>query len=401
MHAVNASRLSLLLLGLALGCSSEASNLAVSSNALTDGPAPVPVTDLSGTTPSDAGLGGTEGGKTLGSDSTAPLGEPNYQAPNIRAITSPENVTSLAHGGAPSGLIRTDFTATSPPVVLDRFSLSVRHHGGPCLPTPKPTCTESENAVANPIQWDVGTYTGFRPPAPVGAWQRGRLDLGAEIGASAMQLQGTTAGVLTNTWSFDHTSPVVGGGPNVVYAITYSSPASPFLHPTSALTLQAFVRLPWATSWKGGIGQLSFFFYLRDVTTGRDFAYVLAIWDSRSPGDGNGTEFVGHDTQVSFVSSPLRSGTKFSTLSPFSAAMRNTVTWTGADFFRVHVPATKLLDAVAAIEEKAPGATFSRRPSDYVLTHVGILQEVFVGTDPETNMSMGASFTDVSVYEFY
>lgn len=321
--------------------------------------------------------------------------ELDYQDPSIRAITSPENITDIA------GRIRTDFTPLSTPQPEDVMTLSVRHMGRPCtsnLVTDE--CRQSAEAVANPIHWDVGMHTGFRPPAPVGLWQFGYTDSTPAIGANAFQLRGTSAGVMINTWSFDHGVPVVGGGPNVVLAINYARPQTPFVHASSELTLQAVVRLPWATSWKGGVGQLSFFFYLRDRTTGQSFAYVAGIWDSRAAGDGNGTEFVGHDTQVSFVSSPLRAGTRFTTVSPFSHSFRNTATWTTDDFFRVHVSGRKLVDAIGEVE-RAHGAALSKRPSDYELTSAGILQEVFVGTDPTVNMSMGASFTDFSVYEFY
>ncbi len=375
-----------------LACSSQAP-LGESTSELGEAPPPP-------ASASDAPIDGGTPRPTPPEPKAAPPGAIDYENPRIRPITLADDVTDLAYQTWTHGKIRTDFTPYSSPTVMDAFSISVRHHGGSCTPQ-SDTCNQSIFAVASNINWDVGRYTGFYPPAPAGAWQFGRLDSGPEIGASAFQLQGKSAGMLINTWSFDHSHSIVGGGPNAVYAITYSKPETPFRNPTSELTLQAFIKLPWATSWKGGIGQLSFFFYLRDRTTSHTFAYVLGIWDSRAPGVGNGVEFVGHDTQVSFVSSPLKPGTLYATLSPYSQAMRNTVTWETPDFFRAHVPARKLLDAIAAIETKTPGLSLSKTPADYELVHAGVLQEVFVGTDPDVNMSMGASVTDFAIYEFY
>lgn len=326
----------------------------------------------------------------------------DFANPHIRVITPPANFTQLSDGVSPHGVIRTDFTPVSPAPIKDAFSLRVRHMGNACKPGMSATgCEQAKGAVANPITWAVSQYTGFTPPAPLSAWQFGYLDAGPSVGANAFQLAGTTAGVLINSWSFEHTEPVVGGGPNVVYSIDYSAPEAPFRTPGSALTLQAFVRLPWAASWSGGVGQLSFFFYLRDRTTNSLFAYVTELWDSRGIGDGNGSEFIGNDTQVNFVSSPLVAGTKFSTVSPYSATLRNQTTWTTPDFFRVHVFARQIAAAATAIESQYPSAHLSKNAADYELLSAGILQEIFVGVDPATNMSMGASYTDFGVYEFY
>lgn len=274
---------------------------------------------------------------------------------------------------------------------VDKFQLIVRHMG-------KPGTAESLQEVSNPVTWDVGTYTGFAVPEPRASWQRGFKDEGPPIGTNAFQLQCEHAGSMINSWSFDHTVPVVGGGPNAVWQIVASAPSTPFGSPSSALVVEADLAVPWIASWKGGVGQLSFFVYLREQGSGRFFAYVLGMFDSRAPGDNNGTEFLGNDTFVSFVSSPLLPGMRYSTIAPGDPQFKNAAFAT-PQHFRVSINVSQLLAAVDDLNAKGEGPALSRTPTDYQLHSAGVLHEIFVGTDPETNLSMGVGIDKFVVSE--
>ena len=234
----------------------------------------------------------------------------DYSNPKIQPISLPQKNT------APHWTITDQFL----PKTYDKFTLITRHLGYNCNKQTPPAGVDCNEIYANknPVTWDVGTLTGFQPPAPVSNWQLGYHNLGLPSGSSAFQMHDYDVGSFINTWSFNHTQPVIGGGPHTVYQINYSSPKSPWRTPTSELTLQAHIQIPWVVTWKGGVGQFSFFFYLKDIKSNIIFPYVLAIFDTRPAGVDNGKEFLSHDTFHPFVSTPIKAGTRYATKSPFS-----------------------------------------------------------------------------------
>ncbi|MDC0711045.1 hypothetical protein POL68_21415 [Stigmatella sp. ncwal1] len=321
-------------------------------------------------------------GEALGAD---------YQNPQIRAISSPECVGVDA--------IRSQVQ----PILTDNhFYLNVRHMGDP-------GSAELAGEVANLVTWDAGQYTGFTPPFPYENWQRGYYNYGPPTGSNAFQAYCYNIGSMINTWGFPHTVPVTGGGPHSVYEVRYSNPVTPWRTASSELTLQANIKIPWVATWSGGIGQLSFIFYLRDTVSNKLFAYVMGVFDTRPFGDGNGTEAVSSDTFTPFVSVPFTSNLQYATVSPFSATMRNVYPWSTGDFFRIHVSASKLQAAINAVNANYPGTNLSSTPKpgcaftacNYELLEAGVLHEVFVGTNASTNISMGVNIYGFAVYEFY
>jgi hypothetical protein len=276
---------------------------------------------------------------------------------------------------------------------VGQYYLVGRHLGAPGT-------VESTQSVDHPVSYDVGFYTGLYPPSPVENYQRGFYDLGAPSGSTAFQVYCDSVGIMLNSWSFNHDQGVTGGGPQALWSYTHESPKTPWSTPDSALTLQAWVQLPWHATWNGGIGQIGFGFYLRDTVNNVTFPFILSLFDSRPESQGVGGEFLSHDTFTPFVSSALKSGTRYSTLSPYSESFRSVQGWDEQLFYRVHVTQQNLLHAVSDLMENNPGLELSLKPSDYVLTLSFIITELFVET-AEKNVSMGMNFQEFMVYESY
>ncbi len=84
---------------------------------------------------------------------------------------------------------------------------------------------------------------------------------------------------MINTSSFNHTSPVMGGGPHSVYSNDLS-PANwrtAWNTPSSRLKLRGYFGVGSMANRGGIAGQLNMFVYLRDRATGTVFAFVLGI----------------------------------------------------------------------------------------------------------------------------
>ncbi|WP_262678687.1 hypothetical protein [Paenibacillus sp. J5C2022] len=271
------------------------------------------------------------------------------------------------------------------PTPKDTFYMVVRHQDNVSVPG---------NAVSLPVTYNVGTYTGFTPPAPYEDWQRGELDVAAS-GTSAYQLHCTSGGMMMNSWDTTW-QPVTGGGPNTSYGYEFSTPPRPWAASNSELYIQADLQLPWFAHWDNNsngdkpVGQLSFVIYMHDDSTQTVIAVVMNIFDNRPLAL---QEKVMHDTFVSFASTYL-GGTRYLTPSPYSGVWTNN-TWSGFQFFRAVMTEDNLLNIVNDINS-AHAAGLSTNPADYKLTSMGILQETF--REDGDQISMGSSFKDFGAY---
>lgn len=271
------------------------------------------------------------------------------------------------------------------PTPLDAPHMVVRHQDD---------TTHPGNAISIPVTYDVGAYTGFRPPVPYSDWQRGEFDI-ASSGTSAFQLYCTGGGMMMNSWNSTYAA-IRGGGQNTVYGYEWSSPTRPWADGGKELYIQADLKLPWFANWDINadgnypVGQLSFVIYMRDSSTMQTIAMVMNAFDNRPL---TLAETILHDTYVSFASTYF-GGTRYMTPSPYSGTWTNN-TWTNATFYRAVITEQNLLNMINDINT-AHAVGLSTDPEDYLLTSAGILQETF--RDEGDQVSMGSSFENFGVY---
>jgi hypothetical protein len=280
----------------------------------------------------------------------------------------------------------------------------VRHHGDPETP-------EWFGQVANPVTWDVSVYSGFRPAAPLANWQRGYHDAGPPIGSSAVQLRCTQFGFMLNTYAFSHTQPVIGGGPNIAYERRFDPTPPAWPDPDSRLRIEVEFRLPWLYdvdanfALSRGVAQVSFFYYLQHLHTGRIFAHVIGLFENRPLGMGNGIEFVGNDTFFDYVSSPLLptqangQPVRFVRPGTDSALMQTEEPFADLRRFAAEVDHDAMLSIIAALDLRGLGGQ-PARPEEFGLRNVGVLIEAFVGTNNDFNVSYAGSFDNFTVTRF-
>lgn len=250
------------------------------------------------------------------------------------------------------------------------------------------------NAISQAVSYDPSAFTGFTPSSPRNTWQRGEFD-DAVNGSPVYQLQGTTGGILMNSW-FTTYQNVVGGGANTTYEYKFSSPPAVWTTPNSKLWVQGDLKIPWFANWDNNsndnwpVGQVSYFIYLKDTSTDQTFCYVINAFDNRPTVPD---EAIMHDTFTYFASTYF--GAKdYVTPNPYSGSWTYS-TWNQYVFYRAEIQPNDLVSALTDANTLY-GAGLSTNPADYVLTSVGILQETF--REDGDQISLGISFRDFGVY---
>ncbi len=275
-----------------------------------------------------------------------------------------------------------------------------------------PGTAELLQEVAHAVTWNVGQVTGFQPPEAFYAnAQRGFADDGFPDPSSAFQLWCNGAGFWMNSRRFNHAVLLTLEGPSVSVARDLSPPAAVFRNGTSALTIDAQVALP-TVQFDGfpvidGTAQLSFAYYMRDVTSGTIFTHVIALYDNRPAGvNGSGTEAVSADAYNAFVVSPLRtlladgSPTQYVTVAAESADAHYVAPWKGSTLFRAHVTYAQFKAMLQRLQVESLPA-ISVRPEDYRVTLFGLLGEIFPGTGRDHEVALGASVTNLRLAEAF
>jgi hypothetical protein len=280
-----------------------------------------------------------------------------------------------------------------PATPLDKFYLVVRHMG--------------VNSVSTPITSDFGSLgatpiTNFHPPAPYGSWQRGKADSNANY-VSGFQMHCRDVGSFINTWTFPFET-IIGGGPHSFYSYDFSIPHPTFdANPATELVYQVSMEIPWFVKWDSGessaVGQVSMGTYLRDKITKKQIAYIFNIFDNRS---AEYTPNVQHDTNLPFISTPLRTN-KYLTL-PAESAVSTNQTWVGLRLFQARISQAKFKQAINDVNAfcaqhrtlKNCEVDYSTTPANYEMVSFGVLHEVF--RSPSTNVSMGVHLQSLGVY---
>jgi hypothetical protein len=303
-----------------------------------------------------------------------------------RPLVPPECITDI-------GRVQAQYPTREP----NRYYLFVRELGDY-------QSEEWQNQVATPVTWDVSVYSGFRPPEPLADWQRGRYNDGPPSGTSAVQLHCTDVGFILNTYSFQHTVEPRGGGPHYAYEHVLGGMPRIWQFEGSALHFSLDLRIPWvytadADPSRGlGVGQVTLFYYAIDESDGRLFAHIIALFDTRPLGVGNGREFIGNDTYVDFASTPLADvdadgkPLRYLSRDPGSASYRNVHAF-GHDA-PLHFAATI---SRAQIQQMLGDLGSSSSAQRLRLLSVGVLVEAAIGYNNDYNVSWAGSFSNLTV----
>jgi hypothetical protein len=295
-----------------------------------------------------------------------------------------------------------NFVAEFDPAPANVTYMRVQHVGDPDTP-------ELAGEVANVVTWDVGRLTGLSlPPSSFAKTQRGFRD---QAGSSAFQLACESAGFFLNSRTFSHTKPLVLAGPSVSIARNLVPGAAVFRNATSAITLEASVRIPVmlldAPPVVEATAQVSFVYYVQDTTTGTAFAHVIALFDNRPAGvNGAGAEAVTADAYTAFVTSPLASRVPAGTAPAFvsvgasSSSAQFDEPWAEPRAFRALVSYPQFKAMLASLARDAL-LDISPRPEDYRVTLFGVLGEIFPGTDNSHEVLLGASVARLALSETY
>jgi len=323
----------------------------------------------------------------------APVAADDYRDATIRVISAPDCVDGA------------NFVAESDPAPRNATFMRVQHIGDPGT-------DELAGQVRNVVTWDVGQASGLSlAPSTFVQTQRGYRDFGLPEPASAFQLACNGAGFVINSRRFSHSVAVVLEGPSASIARELEPAAPVFGNATSALTIEATIRVPYmrvdAPPFVDGTAQVSFVYYVRDVTTGTVFPHVIQLFDNRLAGvNGAGTEAVSADVNSPFVVSPLSFATadgeptQYVSAAPDSALLQYVSPWTEARTFRVQVSYARFKALLARlIRDALPG--ISPRPEDYRVALFGVLGEIFPGTGTSHEVALGASVVDMRLVEAF
>lgn len=334
---------------------------------------------------------------------------PDLSTANLTALQGPECISDTS-GRWVSRL--TPGHADSPVPPARKFFMAVRY----------------VHAIDTRVTRNLGSVTGFDPEAGVaapdyGRWQRGRID-GDANSTSGFQMKCDDVGSFINTATFAR-QPITGAGPHSAYFYDFRDPADPGTlarlptvfdaDPATDFVLQARVEVPWLQRSgppddlaRGSLAnaQLSLAAYLRDVRSGKLFAYVVMLYQN-APQE---PALVLQDEEVAYVSSPPQTN-EFMTLSPLSAGFSRD-TWSGLRLYRIHVSQAKFAHALSRVnafctapenrsrpfcQSGTAGTAYSSVPADYQLVAFGMLHEVFTGM-PDNQVSTGVHYKDVGAY---
>lgn len=306
---------------------------------------------------------------------------------------------------APDCVDASRMVAEFDPAPLNVTYLRVQHIGDPGT-------AELAGEIAYPVTWDVGSRTGLAPPpSSYATTQRGFRDAGAPVESSAFQLWCNGAGFWINSRQFSHATMLTLEGPSASVARDLAPEAVMFRNGTSTLTIEASVAIPTVRQdtapFTEGTAQVSFFYYVRDMTSGLAFVHVIALFDNRAAGvNGAGSEAISADAYTAFVVSPLAPTTSDNVPTQYvragagSTTMHFVTPWSGSRPVKAEVPYERFRAMLRSLRSTALPA-LSPHPEDYRVTSFGVLGEVFPGTGTAHEVALGASVLDLRLAEGY
>jgi len=262
--------------------------------------------------------------------------------------------------------------------------------------------------------------TNLSVPDAKSSWQRARRADADLDNSSAFQMHCFDAASYINTWTFPYRA-VSGGGAHAIYGYSFNGTTQPAIFdadPGTDFVLQASLEIPLVVTFPDPslaqpepVGQVAVFAYFRDRFTGKTFALLLGVFDSRSATVATYTPAVAHDGATPFVSVPF-GGAVYATTPAVSARFTGTP-WQGLRFFRAHVTQDNFRRALADINaycrahllarycDRDPFilTAYSSDVSDYEITDCGVIHEIF-RDGPDSNISMAVHVYDLGAWNF-
>jgi len=246
------------------------------------------------------------------------------------------------------------------------------------------------------VSWDVGAYTGF---TPAGSLIKSQLGVSATSGTTAMQAQGIQLGIL-----IDSASLIAPGAndralfPTVVqYNFEEANQYRPFLVAGKTLVFAMEAQIPTGTG-SGSCGRensacsyANLYFNVTDVSSGLQFWYGAALFDSRGTPYGLGSlsediMFDGNTNQAivgGVINLSAAHGAQFTTAFPTSSGFQSSP-WAGYQAFQFAISATNMMNAAIAVKSHFPSryANLSTNPANYSVNSFNFNSEVayFGGT---------------------
>ncbi len=258
--------------------------------------------------------------------------------------------------------------------------------------------TKNPNSLAGDIgvSWDVGAYTGFTPSGPL---TKSQLGVSATSGTTAMQAQGIQLGILIDSASLitrdtaDRTLfPIV-----VQYNFAAANQFRPFLVAGNTLVFAMKAQIPTGTG-SGSCGRAdsacsyaTLYFNVTDVSSGLQFWYGAALFDSRGTPNGRGNlsediMFDGKTNQAivgGVINLSAAEGARFTTALPTSSGFQSSP-WAGYRAFQFAISATNMINAATAVKSYFPSqyANLSTKSADFAVNSFNFNPEVayFGGT---------------------
>jgi hypothetical protein len=235
-----------------------------------------------------------------------------------------------------------------------------------------------QGAADEPVAWDVGKFTGFRPApeASCSPFQRGPRQT-AE--GTAVQVRGGTIGIWIDS---DHPRPHQGNLIPICPAYWWwdlKAAPRPFQNRAHELAFALEMQVPTAEREGRADVYICAYFLLRDARSGHQFWLGASLFDPR--GAAQFADLVHFDgweggTQLPILFTALNDRSAWLHPGPGSAFFADRP-FAGYRHFEFRVASGELIAAVQALKRRWPKlAQLSEAPGDYQLTHINVNPEV-------------------------
>lgn len=274
---------------------------------------------------------------------------------------------------------------------------------------PNPFSATQDDA---PATWNMAGYTGLSVPVPLSQSEAGVQN---KIGSTGVQLYQGTVGINLNSRDFSAT----GTANNLVGIMPgYKFPDlshRPFAQPNATLVYSVDMQVVTATVTRplnnpkyNGDAYVALDLRFVDTTHPQSMAITVcasafSVYGSQLANTGYAPAGGGNV----LVKTSINPGSPFISMVPGTAAFRNTV-WSGFKTFAISLTADNLGAAILAIQADAAllsslgltSASYSRNPSDYILSEVHVNSELNYagrGTYTSGSVQMGLSIRNMKV----
>lgn len=250
-----------------------------------------------------------------------------------------------------------------------------------------------DQACRVPAEWDVGVYTGYRPPRP---WAKYQLAGDARhSGNTACQAYGDIAGFYIESNSTQ--------GHETLRTACYSRNflTDPVPRPWAdgrTLVLRFDRKVPYCRCVGKGVAYTQEYFIIRDCTSNKVFWLGTSSFDSR----GTFKEQVIMDdwekgTHIPIAISAFMKEATFCRPGPGSARSTGQ-TWNEWRTFELCISPDHLRQVIMSLKQTYPDFAISNDPGDYQVTHMSFLAELFTPRDDTSIAELGTAIRKVQLF---